>query len=99
VNKRSFVTALVILATTLPLSGAGAAEGACRVNTYDALDLGGYYLYGTAKEIWQEGNGLPGLQRTASYCEDGTTLAPDACIWHSESFAAIECGFALAGSI
>lgn len=84
----------------VPLSGAGAASTTgCRVNTYSAFELGdGIYMYGTAKEFWQESNGVAGLQRTTSFCSDGRSIAPDTCITHSETFAAVICGFEYAGS-
>jgi hypothetical protein len=90
---RSWLTIALLLAAVVPLSGAGAASTGCRVNTYAAIDLGGgLYMYGTAKEFWQESNGEAGLQRTATFCKDGPSIPADTCIVHSETFAALDCG-------
>jgi hypothetical protein len=97
---RSWLALAAIVAATIPLLGAGAAPAGCRVNTYTAIDLGGgTYMYGTAKEFWQESNGEPGLQRTASFCTDGTAFPADTCIVHSETFAAVDCGAQLASAL
>lgn len=99
-NIRSWLAIVALVAAVVPLSGAGAAATGCRVNTYSALELGGgYYMYGTAKEIWQESNGEPGLQRTTSFCTGGAGIPADTCIVHSETFAALECGAEFAAGL
>lgn len=96
-SKRSWLALAAIVAAVMPLSGAAGAGEGCRVNTYAAIDLGGgLYMYGTAKEFWQESNGVPGLQRTVSFCSGGPALPSDTCLVHSETFAALECGAELA---
>lgn len=92
-TTRTWLAIALLVASLVPLSGAGATATGCAVKTYAAIEIGdGFYMYGTAKEFWHESNGVPGLQRTVSFCSGGTALPADTCIKHTETFASLECG-------
>jgi len=85
------VIGILVVALLAPFAGATADTLGCYVRTSQALALGDHYVYGTAKEIWEETNGIPGLQRADSPCIDGESLPRDLCVIHSENGALVAC--------
>lgn len=86
-NTQALVAGSIIVAM-LPLAVAN-ATAPCSPYTYDATEAAGFYAWGA--EIWQESNGIPGLQRTQTVCEDGSSLPKDTCISHKQYFALLSC--------
>lgn len=66
------VTGFVTVASATDATG-------CRVYTTSATKVGDYYLRPTWQEIWEETNGLPGLQMNASGCSGGRIIPSDTC--------------------
>lgn len=93
-KHRSWMALVAMIAAVVPLTGASAADATgCRVTTYTAIESDGYYMYG-AKELWEESNGLPGLQRSSSYCIGKSSIPEDTCIVHAETWRAVSCAVA-----
>ena len=99
-NKR-LAAALVLAAiavTTLPV-GSAADPSQCFVETTPALALQGYYVRGTLYEVWEEKNGVPGLQMRQSACIGGGFVPPDACVMSTDTSNAALCTNAYAGAL
>lgn len=79
---------MIVLAGIAPVSLATTAPS-CTPFTYDATEVAGLYQYGS--ELWQESNGIPGLQRVNTICSDGSSLPRDTCILHKQTSAAATC--------
>lgn len=84
------LTILVVTASFLALpSGADGVE-CVPPTTYNSTQVDKYHMYGTAKEFWEESNGIAGLQRSQTPCV-GFTISADTCITHSENGALVNC--------
>lgn len=89
-----------MLVALAPLSGVSATDATgCRVTTYTAILVDGYYMYGSASEFWEESNGIAGLQRSSSFCTGTSAIPEDTCIVHSETFRAVTCVAAYGGDL
>lgn len=94
---KACITLLVLLASAQPfVLVANAAT--CNPYTYEtAVGVDAYYLYLTSYspalflEVWEEANGVPGLQRVNTICSDGTSIPRDTCILHKETFGLVQC--------
>lgn len=76
------------LALAAPIGSAG-GTAACDPNTTTpTAEVAGFYVYG--QEVWQESNGLPGLQRQYTPCTDGG-IPKDTCFTHKENNALLAC--------
>ena len=91
-----FLAAMAVMA--LPVGGA-TDPGQCLIETTPALALKGYYVRGTLYEVWQETNGIPGLQLRQSACIGGGFLAPDACVLSTDAANAAPCSNAYVGAL
>lgn len=96
---RSLVVPLVLL-TLVPLVSAGPPPSNCNVYTHFSVSVGAFHLYiptsnpipfATYPELWQESNGIDGLQRGSSWCTGGPSIPADTCITHSVTFQAVNC--------
>ena len=73
--------ALLALALAMPIVSATTNTEGCDVTTTPAMELpNGIYMQGTAYNIWQEANGIPGLQFYKTSCDDGREFPRDECI-------------------
>lgn len=83
---------LALLAATLltPVGSADLDTTGCTVRTQAATQAGDVYAWG-AYEIWQETNGIQGLQRGSSSCESRPSLPADTCYTHSETRRLVLC--------
>lgn len=70
----------------------------CTVRTVPAEKVGAFYLYGPY-EVWQETNGIEGLQRGASSCANGASIPADTCFTHTENRQLQRCAVARAESV
>lgn len=92
----TYLCAALLLGVTPVISAATDTTG-CYVKTSAATALGGYYVVGTLGEIWEETNGISGLQRRDSGCDDGRTLASDTC-WFMGPDGLVRCSAQSASS-
>lgn len=83
-------------ATVAPLAGVTATDTTgCNVDTSSTtgdfqMDDERYYSLGV--ELWQESNGVDGLQRSASWCKGRASIPADTCVTHSETGSLVNCG-------
>lgn len=87
----SVACALLLTGFAFPaVTGSSGTEG-CEIHTSkDAISLGGHYVRGSLGEIWEESNGLDGLQRRDSGCIDGRILPADKC-WYMGPYGLVRC--------
>ena len=86
--RTNTLISIAALALAAPAAWAGGATGCSPTTTTPTAEAEGFYLYG--QELWQESNGLPGLQRHQTPCTDGS-VAKDTCFTHTENNALLAC--------
>lgn len=90
-SMRAAVLTLLFLATFVPALGAS-SPAECHPYTYtEAISVDEFYVHVGFQEIWQEDNDIPGLQRTQTVCEDGSSIPKDICITHKQYYGLISC--------
>lgn len=92
-----WLAGLLAAASVLVAGGAAPVDATgCNVRTAPAEKAGPFYRYGTY-EIWQETNGVGGLQRGESPCGGTRSIEADTCYTHTENRQLQRCAFDRAG--
>lgn len=82
-----FGLAMSLVLGLMGTSTAADTDG-CDLRTTSALRVGDLYFTsvtastgGVYTEVFQEGNGVDGLQRRSTACEDGSIIPADSCLY------------------
>lgn len=67
-------TLVALLFVTIAAPPAAAATPSCKDATVSAIAAGGHYVRTSPRSVWQETNGVPGLQTTS--CTHGGVTKP-----------------------
>ena len=80
-QKTTYLIAAILVGVGIPVVSAVDTSGCWVRTSADANALGSFYVKGTLGEIWEETNGVDGLQRRDSGCSDGRVIASDTCYY------------------
>lgn len=83
--------AILLLVLTFAPTLVESSSAECDYYADPAVEVGEFYLHTGFRELWQESNDIPGLQRQQTFCSDGSSLPRDVCITHSAHYAQIAC--------
>lgn len=78
-RKTTYLIAAVLVGVAFPIVSAVDTSGCFVRTSTEATALGSFYVKGTLGEIWEETNGVDGLQRRDSGCSDGRVIPSDTC--------------------
>jgi len=81
VRTTTYLSAILLAGVGIPIVSAVDTSGCSVTTSSGAIPLGQFYVKGTLGEIWEETNGLDGLQRRDSGCNDGRVIPSDTCYY------------------